>query len=196
MVRTYKNIKDINANFNANTVEAAVKLVVEKKTSIREAAAHHNIKKSTRSDYVRRYRAEKDSCNFKRGQRNRQIFDDEMELSLCSYILTCSKLFYGLTSAAVRRLAYQYALKNKISMPASWTQNEMAGYDWLHSFLKRSTNISLRTSESTSLVRISSFNCFTVNTFFQKVADVYRRYGFYASEIFNLDEVISSLYAL
>ena len=30
------------------------------------------------------------------------------------------------------RLAYQYALKNKISMPASWTQNEMAGYDWLH----------------------------------------------------------------
>ena len=196
MVRTYKNIKDINANFNASTVEAAVKLVVEKKTSIREAAAHHNIKKSTRSDYVRRYRAEKDLCNFKRGQRNRQIFDDEMELSLCSYILTCSKLFYGLTSAAVRRLAYQYALKNKISMPASWTQNEMAGYDWLHSFLKRSTNISLRTSESTSLVRISSFNCFTVNTFFQKVADVYRRYGFYASEIFNLDEVISSLYAL
>ena len=30
MVRTYKNIKDINANFNASTVEAAVKLVVEK----------------------------------------------------------------------------------------------------------------------------------------------------------------------
>ena len=65
-----------------------------------------------------------------------------MDLSLCSCILTCSKLFYGLTSAAVRRLAYQYALKNKISMPASWTQNEMAGYDWLHSFLKRNTNIS------------------------------------------------------
>ena len=85
-----------------------------------------------------------------------------MELSLCSYILTCSKLFYGLTSAAVRRLAYQYALKNKISMPASWTQNEMAGYDWLHSFLKRNTNISVRTPESTS------FNRFTVNTFFKK----------------------------
>ena len=87
MVRTYKNIKDINDNFNASTVEAAVKLVVEKNISIREAAAHYNMKKSTLSDYVRRYRAEKDSCNFKRGQRNRQIFDDEMELSLCSYIL-------------------------------------------------------------------------------------------------------------
>ena len=91
-----------------------------------------------------------------------------MVLSLCSYILTCSKLFYGLSSAAVRRLAYQYALKNKILMPASWTQNEMAGYDWLHSFLKRNTNISLRTSESTRLARMSSFNCFTVNTFFKK----------------------------
>ena len=101
-----------------------------------------------------------------------------MELSLCSYILTCSKLFYGLTSAAVRRLAYQYSLKNKISMPASWTQNEMAGYDWLHSFLKRNTNISLRTPESTSLARMSSFNRFTLNTFFQKVADVYRLYNF------------------
>ena len=119
------------------------------------------------------------------------IFNDKMKLSLCSYILTCSKLFYGLTSATVRRLAYQYALKKKISMPASWTQNEMAGYDWLHSFLKRNTNISLRTPESTSVARMSSFNPFTVNTFFQKVADVYRRYGFNASEIFGLDEVIS-----
>ena len=113
---------DFYANFNASTVEAAVKLVVEKNTFIREPAA-------TLNDYVRRYSAEKDSCNFKRGQRNRQIFDDEMELSLCSYIFACSKLFYGLTSAAVRRLAYQYGLKNKISMPASCTQNEMAGYD-------------------------------------------------------------------
>ena len=77
MVRTYKNIKDFNANFNASTVEAAVKLIVEKNTSIREAAA-------TLSNYVRKYRAEKDSCNFKRGQRNRKIFVDEIELSLCS----------------------------------------------------------------------------------------------------------------
>ena len=44
----------------------------------------------------------------------------------------------------------------------------MAGYDWLHSFLKRNTNISLRTSKSTSLARMSSFNHFTVNTFFKK----------------------------
>ena len=196
MVRTYKNIKDIDANFNASTVEAAVKLVVKKNTSIKKAAADDNIKKSTLSNYIRRYKVEKDSCNFKRGKRHRQIFDDKMKLSLCSYILTCSKLFYRLTSAAVRRLAYQYTLKNKISMPASWTQNEMAGYDWLHSFLKRSTNISLRTSESTSLARMSSFNRFTVNTFFQKVADVYRRYGFNTSEIFNLDEVISKINSL
>ena len=75
----------------------------------------------------------------------------------------------------------------------------MASYDCLHSFLKRNTSISLCTSESISLARMSSFNRFTANTFFQKVADVYRRYGFNASEIFNLDEVISetnSLYAL
>ena len=73
MVRTYKNIKYINANFNASTVEAAVKLVVEKNTSIKEAATHHNIKKSTLSDYVRRYRAEKDSCNFKRTKKSANI---------------------------------------------------------------------------------------------------------------------------
>ena len=30
MVRTYKNIKGINANFNTSTVETAVKLVVKK----------------------------------------------------------------------------------------------------------------------------------------------------------------------
>ena len=43
MVRTYKNIKDINANFNASTVEAVVKLVVEKETSIREESEFENI---------------------------------------------------------------------------------------------------------------------------------------------------------
>ena len=42
MVRTYKNIKNINANFNASTVEAAVKLVVEKNTSIREESELEN----------------------------------------------------------------------------------------------------------------------------------------------------------
>ena len=30
MVRTYKNIKDINTDFNTSTVEAAVRSVVEK----------------------------------------------------------------------------------------------------------------------------------------------------------------------
>ena len=81
-------------------------------------------------------------------------------------------------------------------MPASRMQNEMAGYDWLHSFLKRNTNISLRTPKSTSLARMSSFNRFTVNTFFQKVANVYRRYGFNSSKIFNSDEVISETNSL
>ena len=76
-------------------------------------------------------------------------------------------------------------------MPASWIQNKMASYGWLHSFLKPNTNISLRTPDSTSLAKISSFNRFTVNAFFQKVEDVYRRNGFNASEIFNLDEVVS-----
>ena len=44
MVRTYKNIKNINANFNASTVEAAVKLVVEKNTSIREQQQYQNVR--------------------------------------------------------------------------------------------------------------------------------------------------------
>ena len=44
MVRTYENIKDINANFNASVVESAVKLVFEKNTSIREQQQYQNVR--------------------------------------------------------------------------------------------------------------------------------------------------------
>ena len=54
---------------------------------------------------------------FKRGQRNRQIFDDEMELSLCFYMDTCSKLFHELTSVAVRRLLINTLSKIKFQCP-------------------------------------------------------------------------------
>ena len=44
--------------------------------------------------------------------------------------------------------------------------NQMAGFDWLHGFLKRSNELGLRMPEATSLSRATGFNVTNVFQFF------------------------------
>ena len=66
--------------------------------------------------------------------------------------MKCQSSFHGLGLKQVRKLAYQYAIKVKKELPQNWKEYEMAGQDWMCSFLSRNTKLSLRTSESTSRV--------------------------------------------
>lgn len=63
---------------------------------------------------------------------NQQVFSADQETMLCSYILKCSAMNYGLTYRQVRQLAHDYA-ERLGSMPPSWKANKIAGIDWLKS---------------------------------------------------------------
>lgn len=120
----------------------------------------------------------------------KQVFTQQEETLLVSYIEKMAKMQYGLTKKGVRKLAYRYAMANKKTVPNNWHDEKLAGVEWLRNFLKRYSNIlSLRIPEKTSLSRSTSFNKFNVNAFFENLEDAHKRLGPFPPEcIWNLDE--------
>lgn len=64
----------------------------------------------------------------------------------------------------------------------------MAGKDWLASYRKRNTNLSLRKPENTSAARSFGFNKTAVNDFYQNIEKIFGKYKFTGDRIFNFDE--------
>lgn len=73
-------------------------------------------------------------------------------------------------------LAYECAVKYNRKFPEAWNTNKSAGKDWLSSFLKRNSELSIRIPESTSLGRATSFNKSNVKLFYEKLAAVLDKY--------------------
>lgn len=182
--------KKTNREFPCGNLAQAISDVLHEHMSIRRSAEKNNVTKSRLALYVKKAAANgiQNVC-LKPEYSVRQVFTSEMEAALVKYLLNCSAMFYGLTPKATRRLAYEYAIKNKITVPQKWLENELAGPDWLSGFLHRNTELSIRTPESTSLARMSSFNRNTVNLFYDKLQEVMNRYALNPGQIFNLDEV-------
>ncbi|XP_026324406.1 uncharacterized protein LOC113233496, partial [Hyposmocoma kahamanoa] len=119
----------------------------------------------------------------------RLVFSPEQEKEMVEYLLKCSSIFFGLLPDEVKKLAYECATRfNVPDIPSSWHKNKSAGRDWLTGFLKRNLELSIRTPESTSASRATSFNRYNVNEFFTKLCKVLDTYKFLPSRIYNLDE--------
>jgi len=113
-------------------------------------------------------------------------FGAEAERELEKYLVDMETKFFGLTTADVRRLAFQLAEKNGLLHPFSKVK-QAAGSDWLSGFMTRHQNLSVRQPEATSLARSMAFNVVTKDNFFI----FWRRFKmkkFPASRIFNVDE--------
>jgi hypothetical protein len=116
------------------------------------------------------------------------VFSDAEESELEEYILAASKLCYGLTTKDVRNLAYQYAIKNSVTIPAGWCDEQHASSDLLSSFLKRKIKLSILNPQATSLGRATSFNKHNVEMFFADLGKVYCKYNFQCQDIYNVHE--------
>lgn len=87
-----------------------------------------------------------------------------------------------------RKLAYGYARKLELKYPEEWDKNEIAGREWLVSFMHRSKDLSLRTPESKSLSRATSFNRTNCDAFYNNLKSILQRHNFSANNILNCDE--------
>ena len=187
MPRTYKKVT--NRVFLSETMENAVKDVIENNMSIRKSAEKNSVKKSALANYAKKAKELGiHNVNFIPNFCKSQVFTSEMETILVRYLLKCASMFYGLTPKQTRQLAYEFAVQNNLKIPVTWTKTKMAGKDWFSGFMSRNKNLSIRKPEATSVSRMASFNPVNLKTFQDKLELLIGRYALTPSQIFNLDE--------
>lgn len=168
-------------------MKRAANLVLNENKSLREVCRDFELSKTSLSRFIKRMKDDPVNLRFGYGT-PRQIFNKEQEASLTEYLLKLAQIFHGIGPKEVRRMAYDCAIKYKITLPDNWHTNKMAGKDWMSAFLKRNTSLSIRKPEATSLSRATSFNKTNVQDFYSKLAEVMDRFKFTASSIWNADE--------
>lgn len=162
--------------------------------SIRKAAKECEIFYPTLQRYVKKYASVRtDQLQHERLTPNydvNRIFSTSQEKELKEYIKECALKFYGLSTKDVRRVAYQMAKINNINVPELWKKDEMAGFEWLRLFRRRSPDLSLKKPEACSLARATSFNRENVSKFFENLKNVMERHPAFGNgcRIYNLDE--------
>lgn len=160
---------------------------VRDKSSIRSLAKKYNVCHVTLSRYIKKIQEGNTTAIVGYRCVNR-VFTVDEEKILQDYLLECSRVYFGLAPTEVRKLAYEWAVKNYKTFPEKWHYNRTAGKEWFAGFLKRHSTLSLRCPQATSLSRASSFNPFNVNKFFDNLANVMDRYKFEPKDIWNMDE--------
>ncbi|KAB0802144.1 hypothetical protein PPYR_04330 [Photinus pyralis] len=172
-------------------LERAVMAVENHEISFREASKVYEVKVATLHRHVKSHiQRGKQQYEYTANNAVKQVFSNQMELELLSYVKQAALMHYGLNKNNMRKLAYQFAKENNVIYPQQWDENQLAGVAWLRGFVKKYSNqISLRKPEATSLARSTSFNRANVQTFFTNLKRVYAKYGpFEPHQIYNVDE--------
>lgn len=168
----------------------AVNMVCEERKSIREVAKAMNLSKSALARHLKKINgaSDKESVVFQSNLTCGMVFSEEEEAKLRHYLLTASKMHYGLTTVQVRNLAYEFAAALDKKYPNSWDLNKIAGYDWFKGFMGRHPQLSLRSPEATSLGRATSFNKKNVDDFLGNLKSLYEKYKLTPDSVYNCDE--------
>ena len=95
---------------------------------------------------------------------------------------------YDLTYKQAQKLSFDYSLSLGIKINKSWSDNQLAGIEWMKGFMKRHPSLSLRKPENTSHSRATSFNQVNVSEFFVNYEKALRKHKIPPNQIFNTDE--------
>jgi hypothetical protein len=180
MPRKYKRKTEI-ISYSSKDLENALHAIRNDGKKIREAGRSFNIPEST----LRKKLLENLPKPPRLGRKT--VFYKEVETELKEYVLTLSKLYYGLTPKELRRLAFNYAEAKNISHTFNKEQS-LAGKDWLYGFLNRHPDLRLRQPEGTSLNRIGGFNKEETTLFYSNLKTLMKKFNFKPHRIFNVDE--------
>ena len=126
-----QNDKKIGNTCSVN-IKDAVRMVIKKRQSISAVSKHSKIAFSSLRWYVEKAKQYGlDELKYTPKNKCRQVFTNEEEILLKNYIVTASRIRYGLTRTQLKKVAYDFADHNRKIVPKSWTKNLTAGEDWL-----------------------------------------------------------------
>jgi len=153
-------------------------------SSVRSAAAASGIPRKTLADYVKR------GTVTKRSPGPPTTFSARDEDELVARIIRLQRVGFPLSSADVRRAAFQYA--TGIGVSAKFGKNakvnETVGKDWFHSFMARHPTLSLRTSETLSYGRGCGLNRVIVSDFYEVLRKAVTEHHIAPQNMYNMDE--------
>jgi transposase-like protein len=149
--------KTTRAAYSKEQMKLAVAGVIESGLSVRESARVHDVNYKSLGRYVKlqQMTGEISHVGYKTV---RQVFTVEIEQLLVDYIKKAAQIYHGLTPKNIRELAFKLAQSNNLTMPPTWTQQQIAGVDWFACFMRRHSNLSIQEPEPTSLARMTNFN--------------------------------------
>ena len=192
MPRKYKRVTT-SEKPSEESLQLAVDAVLGKRLTIRSAAEHFGLKKSTLGRYCLQHASQRNTEGLarkaiKKPHHASQIFTFQQEEDFSSYLKDCCLLNHGLTPNETRKLAMQYAVAHNLKCPTSWIVKQQASRDWLTFFLKRNPTLSIRKPEATSQARAAGFNLPVVNEFYDNLLSLLTKYKFGPCDIWNCDE--------
>ncbi|KAL7286615.1 hypothetical protein TKK_0000245 [Trichogramma kaykai] len=182
MVRNYVKKSD-KCNWNDGVIHLAIQKLKDGQSCL-GVATSYGIPRSTLQQKFKQYLDDPTSCLTLKKVGYKRTFNEEQEEALVRTILQMETKMFGLNGTDVRKLAYQFAEKIGIRHRFNKTK-EMAGKDWIKSFMKRH-NLSHRKAEHTSSARFKGFSKSAVEQFFTLLAGLKDK--FTPDRIFNVDE--------
>jgi hypothetical protein len=183
----FKGRKTNRGVWDSESMRKAVDKVLSGELKIRTAADRYDIPKSTLHERIKKLQAQKEVCFEPKLGRYQPTFNSNYEDILVEHVRDLSNRLMSLSKKEFLQLAFQLATSLKI--PHKFNKmKKIAGKDFYYGFLKRHPDISLRTPESTSLMRGVGFNKPQVDRFFEGLSGLMNKYNFKPSQIYNCDE--------
>ena len=185
-MRTYKR-KTNRGNASNDVLKRAADAVASGQ-SVRTVAKDFRIDRMTLTRFISKQRDNPDAeTGYKATAARQTIIPLELERDLANHVKLLANMFHGLSLDRCCKLAYEFASRNRLVIPESWTTNKKAGRDWWIGFKLRH-NLAIRSPEATSFARATAFNVPVVNQFYDNLSLVMDQYSFKPEDIYNTDE--------
>lgn len=161
---------------------------MSKQISLREASIKYRIPKSTLHDKIVYLKAGKEIVLESKLGRFTRTFSSEYEEQLVNHVKDLANRCLPLMKKEFLKLAYDLAVDLKLPHRFN-TEKGLAGKHFYCDFMARhDSDLSLRTLESTNLMRAVGFNKPQVELFYNNLEKLMNQFNFSPSNIYNCDE--------